>query len=88
MPGESIEVNISKNKPKTEERDVWEEFHKYVHLGKVDKVLELAVFLREQGREEDAKKVLNKAYEIEGQNFRKKAEELSEGFDQNKDNDE
>jgi hypothetical protein len=55
MPGESIEVNISKNKPKTEERDVWEEFHKYVHLGKVDKVLELAVFLREQGTEEDAK---------------------------------
>ena len=71
--------------PKTPERDVWKEFHEHVHSGNVDKILELAVYLQEQGRTEDAEKIKNKAYEIEGQNFTEKAKELSEGFNENKD---
>ena len=84
MKRESIEKNKEKPFPRTSERDVWRDFYKYVHSGDTDKILDLAVFLKEEGREEDAEAVLEKAYKIEGQNFREKAKEVLEGFEENK----
>lgn len=76
MSKESIEKNISEHKPKTDDRDVWNDFHEYVHEGDVDKILELANFLHDHGREEDADRVLNRAYEIEGMNFKEKSKKI------------
>lgn len=86
MGKETFEKNIEKPKPRTSERDIWREFYECVNHGEVDKILELAVFLSEHGRKEDAKKVLNKAYSIEDQNFREKAKELLEGFEKKSEN--
>jgi len=78
---ESEIISNEKCVPKTPERDVWKEFHEYVHRGDVDKILELANFLYSNGREEVAEKVLKRAYEIEGMNFKEKSKEIFKQLD-------
>jgi len=75
---ESEIVSEEKCVPKTPERDVWRDFHEYVHEGDVDKILELANFLHDHDREEEADRVLNRAYEIEGMNFKEKSKKILE----------
>jgi len=84
---ESIEKNKERSRPKHEDRNIWRELTKAVGGSDADKILDIAVYLYDHGEKEKAEELRALGCKVESQNFKKEAEKLLEGFENNEKDD-